>query len=130
MIKRTCVGAILVLSSMPLSAVSKDRLDTGPSARERDDWESTTQIEVKRSEIVLHPDFNALGAFKISFPEGTEVTHKDIPFPVGMITDCTEKTRNTWGVRSLPWLVLTDRGRKVVAEGITLQALDSKLSAN
>lgn len=44
-----------------------------------DDWERTTHVKVKRSEIVLNPDFKALGAFKISFPEGTEVTHEDIP---------------------------------------------------
>lgn len=48
-------------------------------AKAGDDWESTDHVELKRSEIVLNPDFKALGAFKISFPQGTEVTHKDIP---------------------------------------------------
>jgi len=47
--------------------------------RAGDDWKSTDHIEVKRSKIILNPDFEALGAFKISFPEGTEVTHEDIP---------------------------------------------------
>ena len=40
-----------------------------------------------------------------------------IPFPVGMVQDDEEQTRFTWGVKSLPWLILTDRNRIVVSEG-------------
>lgn len=186
-------------------------------------WQSKSQIKVRRSQIALHPDFEALGAFQIDFPEGTEVTHQDIPgrrfrwtqgrfvpdmddyllktlqggplpsfdgihfgsppqrsgqrllicffdlqqrpsrnwlrrlteqtqalqkkgvtviavqaekldedrlqawlrenrilFPVGVITDDTEKTSNAWGVKSLPWLILTDKAHIVHAEGIGL----------
>jgi len=192
-----------------------------------DDWERTNHIEVKRSEIVLNPDFEALGAFKISFPEGTAVTHKDIPgrqfrwtkgkfvpdmndylpkilagkplpsfagihfevppqidgkvllmcfldiqqrpsrhvikqlakqagllqqgnvtviavqgaktdagklkawikendisFPVGMIGADYEKTRNAWGVKSLPWMILTDEKHLVQAEGFSMGELE------
>jgi len=199
-------------------------------AKAAKEWESTTHIEVKRSEIVLNPDFKALGAFKISFPEGTEVTHKDIPgrqfrwtkgkfvpemsdylvknltgmplpsfdgihfdvppqingkvllmcffdiqqrpsrhvisrlakqaallrqdnvtviavqgaktdesklqewikendisFPVGMISHDTQKTCNAWGVRSLPWLILTDRDHVVIDEGSSLTDLENQL---
>ncbi len=35
--------------------------------------------------------------------------------------------RKTLGVQSLPWLVLTDRDRTVVAEGFTLASLESQL---
>ncbi len=41
-------------------------------------WQTTSHVSVKRSEVVLNPDLEALGAFQISFPEGTEVTHEDI----------------------------------------------------
>ncbi len=40
-----------------------------------------------------------------------------VSFPVGMIRTDEEKTRRTWGVRSLPWLILADRTHAVVAEG-------------
>jgi len=209
---------------VPVSGTLTDKIEAGG------EWESTTRIEVKRSEIVLHPDFNALGAFKISFPEGTEVTHRDIPgrrfrwakgkfvpdmndyllknllgkplpsfagihfevpsqidgkvllmcfldiqqrpsrhlvrqlteqaktlqargitivavqgakidedeleewikengisFPVGMMTDDTEKTRFVWGVKSLPWLILADCSHVVAAEGFGLAELGNKL---
>ncbi len=32
-----------------------------------------------------------------------------VPFPVGMVKGDVEKTRFAWDVRSLPWLILTDR---------------------
>jgi hypothetical protein len=201
------------------------------NARAGKDWENTDHIEVKRSEIVLNPDFKALGAFKISFPEGTEVTHQDIPglrfrwtngkfipdmnkylfknltgkplpsferiitgfdpnsitgkmvlvsffdmnqrpsrnciqqlskraqslkandvvivsiqsskidkntlnkwieeqnisFPVGIIESNEEETRSAWGVKSLPWLILTDKKHDVQAEGFALVELNDKL---
>jgi glutaredoxin len=200
-------------------------------AKAGDDWESTDNVEVKRSEIVLNPDFKALGAFKISFPEGTEVTHQDIPglrfrwtngkfvpdmnkylfkkltgkplpsferiitgfdpesttgkmvlvcffdmnqrpsrncimqlskktkelkekgvviitvqvskieqakldewikknsidFPVGIIEGDSEVIHFAWGVKSLPWLILTDRKHIVKAEGFALNELEVKI---
>jgi len=200
-------------------------------ARAADDWESTKHVEVKRSEIVLNPDFKAMGAFKIGFPEGTEVTHEDIPglrfrwtngkfvpdmnkylfknlvgkslpsfdqiitgldlkdttekmllicffdmnqrpsrncllqlvgkgqefkskdlsivavqtskinedklnewikenhipFRVGMIRGDEEEIRSAWGVKSLPWLILTDKQHIVRAEGFAISELDTKM---
>ena len=37
------------------------------------------------------------------------------------------KTRFTWGVRSLPWLILTDAKHVVRAEGFALTELDDKI---
>ncbi len=54
----------------------------------------------------------------------------NIHFPVGAITADIEKTRFTWGVRSLPWLILTDKQHTVIAEGLTLAELDEKLSSS
>jgi hypothetical protein len=58
------------------------------------------------------------------------VEKNNIPFPVGTITADVEKTRFTWGVRSLPWLILTDKEHIVTAEGFSVAELDKKLKGN
>lgn len=58
------------------------------------------------------------------------VKENTIPFTVGMIQGDEEKTHVAWGVKSLPWLILTDQKHQVVAEGITLQELDDKLKTD
>jgi hypothetical protein len=50
-----------------------------------------------------------------------------ITFPVGIVQADEDRTRVAWGIKSLPWLILTDRGHLVVAAGITLQELERKL---
>jgi len=52
---------------------------------------------------------------------------RNISFPVGMIEGDEEKTRFNWGVKSLPWLILTDRKHIVQSNGFTLSELDEKL---
>jgi len=54
----------------------------------------------------------------------------NIPFPVGAITADIEKTRFTWGVRSLPWLILTNWEQTVIAEGFGIDELDEELKKN
>jgi len=54
----------------------------------------------------------------------------NIPFTVGMVRGDAEKNKFDWGVRSLPWLILTDDKRVVRAEGLALAELDEKLKAN
>jgi len=51
----------------------------------------------------------------------------NIPFPVGMIRSDEEKTRFNWGVKSLPWLILTNREHIVAAEGFGLDKLNDKI---
>ena len=51
----------------------------------------------------------------------------NIPFPVGTITENVEKTRFAWGIKSLPWLILTDTKHVVTAEGFQLSELNEKL---
>ena len=55
------------------------------------------------------------------------VKKNNIPFPIGMIEGDAETTRFNWGVRSLPWLILTDRKQIVTAEGFSLSELDKKV---
>jgi hypothetical protein len=58
------------------------------------------------------------------------IKKNNIPFLVGMIQGDEEKTRFSWGVRSLPWLILTDKKHIVTAEGFSVTELDGKLKDN
>jgi protocatechuate 3,4-dioxygenase beta subunit len=51
----------------------------------------------------------------------------DLPFPVGMIEADEEKTKFSWGVKSLPWLILTDKKHIVSSNGFSLSELDEKM---
>jgi hypothetical protein len=52
-----------------------------------------------------------------------------IPFPVGMVQGNVEKSRFAWGVRSLPWLILTDRSHIIRSGGFGANALNDKIKA-
>jgi len=51
----------------------------------------------------------------------------NIPFPVGMIEDDVEKIKFAWGLRSLPWLILTDSKHVVTAEGVALSEFNDMI---
>jgi protocatechuate 3,4-dioxygenase beta subunit len=51
----------------------------------------------------------------------------NIPFPIGMVQGDAEKARFTWGVRSLPWLILTDNGHIIRSAGFRVNELDEKI---
>jgi len=51
----------------------------------------------------------------------------NITFPVGAVEGDMEKTNFAWGVRSLPWLILTNRSHTVTAEGFAVGALANKI---
>ena len=53
----------------------------------------------------------------------------NIPFAVGMIQGDVEKSRFAWGVRSLPWLILTDRKHVIRSGGFGINALNEKIEA-
>jgi protocatechuate 3,4-dioxygenase beta subunit len=50
-----------------------------------------------------------------------------ISFPLGIVQDDTEKARFAWGVRSLPWLILTDRKHTICAAGFGFDELNEKI---
>jgi len=58
------------------------------------------------------------------------VKDQSISFPVGMVRGDEEEIRFAWGVKSLPWLILTDKDQIVRAEGFALVELDEKLKVN
>ena len=52
-----------------------------------------------------------------------------IPFAVGIVQGDEEKIRFAWGVRSLPWLILTDRKHIIKSNGFSLGKLNEKIQA-
>ena len=50
-----------------------------------------------------------------------------LPFPVGQFARETTETKWVTELESFPWLILTDKTRRVVAEGFDLDNLDAKL---
>ena len=70
----------------------------------------------------------AVQASKVEQPVLDEWVQKyKISFAVGMITGDEEKVKLAWGVRGLPWLILTDQEHVVKAEGFARTELEGKL---
>ncbi len=53
---------------------------------------------------------------------------QDITFPVGSILESHEETCFNWGVRSLPWFILTDADHQITSEGSDMSELEKKLA--
>ena len=50
-----------------------------------------------------------------------------VSFPVGRVTEKSEKSKWAAAVPALPWLILTDAGHRVVAEGFAPDDLDAQI---
>jgi len=84
----------------------------------------------KRAEELKGKDLTvvAVHASKVDENRLSEwIKENTIPFPVGMIEGDEEKTRFAWGIRSLPWLILTDRKHIVRVENFDLAELGEKI---
>jgi len=57
------------------------------------------------------------------------VKENNIPFQVGIVQGDEEKTSFAWGVKSLPWLILTDREHVVTAEGFAVNEVAKKIQS-
>lgn len=55
------------------------------------------------------------------------IKKQNVVMPVGMIKGDVEEMRRAWGVKSLPWLILTDRDHVVTAEGFGLGELNGRI---
>lgn len=51
---------------------------------------------------------------------------KEDSFAARIIQNNEERIRFNWGVKFLPWLILTDKNHVVIAEGIALSELNQK----
>ncbi len=85
----------------------------------------TEQLKEKDIEII------AIQSSKIELePFDKWIQENNIPFTIGAIPSDQEKTQLEWGVKSLPWLILTDKNHKVTAEGFGIAELDEKIGNN
>ena len=48
-----------------------------------------------------------------------------VAFPIHAVEGDFEVKKTAWGVKALPWLILTDKDRKVVAEGFAVSEVES-----
>jgi Leucine-rich repeat (LRR) protein len=55
------------------------------------------------------------------------VEKSNIRFPVGIVEGEADKTLPAWGVKLLPWMILTDANHNVIAAGFGLEELDTKI---
>ena len=55
------------------------------------------------------------------------VKQNNISFPVGIIEEDEKKKRFDWGVKGLPWLILTDKNHIVTAAGFGIDELTEKI---
>jgi len=56
------------------------------------------------------------------------VKRYNIKLDVGMIQGDEEKTKFAWGVRSLPWLILTDKQHIVQMQGFSINELNERIA--
>ncbi|MBN2590959.1 MAG: redoxin domain-containing protein [Sedimentisphaerales bacterium] len=56
------------------------------------------------------------------------IKENNISFQIGMIKENAEQTQFNWGVKALPWLILTDKEHIVQAEGFSIGELDEKIN--
>ncbi|MBN2590494.1 MAG: hypothetical protein JXA96_11585 [Sedimentisphaerales bacterium] len=80
--------------------------------------------ELNGNNIILVA-INTSGADKSILNEWIE--ESKIAFPVGKIESDLEKTKASWGVQSLPWLILADKEHIVKEEGFGISQLDEKI---
>jgi uncharacterized GH25 family protein len=52
-----------------------------------------------------------------------------LPYPVVSVKADADKTRHAWGAGALPWLILTDKTRQVVAEGFAPDEVSATLAS-
>jgi hypothetical protein len=50
-------------------------------------------------------------------------------FKISTITGDLEAIRRSWGIKALPWLILTDRNHVVTAEGFGIDELNERISS-
>ena len=56
------------------------------------------------------------------------IADEKVAFPIVTTETGLTRLRRDWGVQSLPWLILTDREQRVIAEGLSLNELSEKMA--
>ncbi|MCE5341341.1 MAG: carboxypeptidase-like regulatory domain-containing protein [Planctomycetaceae bacterium] len=74
-----------------------------------------------------HSELEQKGIKIIVIQIGNADVDANQPFIKGQIPN-DEKDLFGWGVKSLPWLVLTDKQHKIIADGFSVDEIDAKLT--
>jgi protocatechuate 3,4-dioxygenase beta subunit len=85
------------------------------------------QAEAIKDKPVVVLTVDVSGAERKSLDEWMK--QSNVPFPAGIVTGGFEKKKQAWGVKAIPWLVLTDRNHNVTAEGFGLDELGDRVGA-
>lgn len=83
-----------------------------------------------RHEALQQKGITVLGLQTAVLSDDTRQEWKEsnpVPFPIGWMTEKSDKTRWATEVSSLPWLILTDAQGRVAAEGFALEELDARV---
>jgi hypothetical protein len=80
--------------------------------------------KLKRRGVVVLV-FQAVGSEETAWAQ--PAGESELPWPVRTVKGDARRTRLTWGIRSLPWLILTDNRHIVTDEGFAVNELDDKL---
>jgi hypothetical protein len=54
---------------------------------------------------------------------------QSVSFPVGMVQGDEKEFHFAWGIKSLPWLILTDKQHTIITEGFGLDELDEEITS-
>lgn len=73
--------------------------------------------------VVLGIDLSKTEASRLSEWASTQ----KIQIPIGATDGDIDEIRTTWGVKALPWLILTDKGHVIKADGFAVGDLDKVL---
>ena len=85
----------------------------------------------KRAEELKAKDIVLVGVQASKIDENTLdewIKNSGVSYPVGLIETNIEDVKIKWGVKALPWLILTDKKHTVIAEGFGMDELGENIS--
>ena len=86
----------------------------------------------EQAAMLLQKDVTLLGVQAVAMDDETFNAWKSagpISFPIGRVTQRSEKSKWATTITALPWLILADANHRVIAEGFPLDELDTQLKA-
>ena len=83
------------------------------------------QAEQLKQKGIIVVAVQAADVDKVELDKWTK--ENNIPFAIGIIKGDKNKVRFSWGVKALPWLILTDKNHTVTAEGFGIDEIEEKI---
>jgi hypothetical protein len=83
------------------------------------------QAEAIKDKAVVALTVDISGVGRESLDEWMK--QSNVPFPAGVLQGRFEEKKETWGIKAVPWLILTDRDHIVRAEGFAVDELNARI---